>query len=77
MILVEVEGVWEANDSSKGPHGDPEGFLFLENPFVVGCEIGGSICGGEWAKLVASVFCEQGSVVSSVGDDVCVNWCEW
>ena len=65
-----MEGVWEANDSSKGSHGNPEGSLILEYPVVGGCEIGGSICGGERTKLVASVSCEWGSVVPNIGDDV-------
>ena len=57
MVLVEVERVWKTNGASKGSHGDPERFLFLDDPFVVGCEVGGAICGGEGTKLVASVFC--------------------
>ena len=77
MILVEVKGVWEANDSSKGTHGDPEGSLFLEYPFVVTCKIGGSIRGGERTKLVTSVSRGDGSVMLNVGEDVWVNGCEW
>ena len=56
LVLVELKGVWESNGSCKGARRNPEGLLFVENPPVVRCEVGGAICGGEGTKLVASVF---------------------
>ena len=77
MILVELKGVWEANGPSKGTHGDPEGSLFFENPFVVRCQVGGAIRRREWTKLVASVSRGDGSIILNVREDVWVNGCEW
>ena len=45
LVLVELKGVWESSGSCKGTRRDPEGFLVVENPSVVGCEVGRAIRG--------------------------------
>ena len=55
LVLVELKGVWESSGSCKGTRGDPEGFLVVENPSVVGCEVGRAIRWRKWSKLIAGV----------------------
>ena len=76
MVLVELKRVWEASGSCKGTHGDPKGSLFLEDPFIVRCEVGGAIRRREWTKLVTSVSGGDGSIVLDTREDVWVNGCE-
>ena len=65
LVLVELKGVWESSGSCKGTRRDPEGFLFVENPSVVGCEVGGAIRGRKWSKLIAGVPGGEGGAAFS------------
>ena len=59
LVLVELKGVWEPAGSCKGTRRDPEGLLFVENPSVVRCEVGGAIRGRKWSKLIAGVLGDE------------------
>ncbi len=65
LVLVELKGVWESSGSCKGTRGDPEGFLVVENPSVVRCEVGRAIRGRKWSELFAGVPCGEGGTVFS------------
>ena len=43
MIMVKLKGVWKPRGPSKGTRRDPEGFVVVEDPPIVGCEGGGAI----------------------------------
>ena len=44
-VVVELKGVCEPSDPGKGTRGNPEGFVVVKDPPVVGCECGGAVCG--------------------------------
>ena len=44
-VVVELKGVWEPRNSGKSTRGNPEGFVVMKDPPIVGCECGGAVCG--------------------------------
>ena len=73
--MVELNRVGEPSGSREGTSGDPVWLLFLENQFVVGCECGYPIGGGEGTKLDTSV--SRGFVPIGLSRDGCrTNRCE-
>ncbi len=72
LVLVKVVGVWKASGSCKSTNGESKGLFLVENQFVVGSEVSGSVCGREGTELVACV-CDGGGILLNARDNVGVN----
>ena len=42
-VMVKLKGVWEPRGPSKGTRRDPEGFVVVKDPPIIGCEGGRAI----------------------------------
>ena len=54
-VVVKLKRVREPGDPSKGTRGNPEGFVVVEDPPVVGCECCGVVRRCEGSYLLPSV----------------------